>query len=49
MGTVVVVSNLARLLTGEWSQAGSRAKNFLFSGCAIILLAVAILGGAQQS
>ena len=49
MGTVVIVSNLAGLLTGEWSQVGSRAKTFLFSGCAIILLAVAILGGAQRT
>jgi L-rhamnose-H+ transport protein len=48
MGVIVVVSNLVGWLTGEWNEASSQAKASLFAGCAVILIALGILGGAQR-
>jgi L-rhamnose-H+ transport protein len=47
MGTIIVSSNLAGLITGEWTAAGARAKQWLFAGSAVILVALAILALAQ--
>ena len=48
MGTVIVASNLAGLLTGEWKEAPGRAKRYLFGGSAVILIALGILARAQR-
>ncbi len=48
MGTVIVSSNAAGFVTGEWSKAGSRAKGYLFAGCGVVLVALAVLALAQK-
>ncbi len=48
MGAIIVSSNAAGLLTGEWRQAGRRAKTYLFAGSAVILAALAVLALAQK-
>ena len=49
MGTVIVSSNAAGFVTGEWTKAGGRAKAYLFAGSAVVLLALGILAMAQRS
>jgi hypothetical protein len=48
MGAIIVSSNVAGLLTGEWHQAGRRAKKYLFAGSAVILAALIVLAMAQR-
>ena len=49
MGAIIVSSNAASLLTGEWHRAGRRAKAYLFAGSAVILAALMVLAVAQKS
>jgi L-rhamnose-H+ transport protein len=48
MGAIIVSSNAAGLLTGEWHRAGRRAKAYLFAGSAVILAALMVLAMAQK-
>jgi len=49
MGTIIIASNLAGLLTGEWARASARSKAYLFRGVFVILGALAVLAAAQQA
>jgi L-rhamnose-H+ transport protein len=49
MGTIILASNAAGFLTGEWSKAGKRSGILLGVGMAIVLGALWILGMAQQA
>jgi L-rhamnose-H+ transport protein len=49
MGTIIVTSNAAGIVTGEWTGAGMRIRMYLASGMIIILLALWILALAQKS
>jgi L-rhamnose-H+ transport protein len=48
MGAVIVTSNAAGFLTGEWAGTGARVRVYLGTGMAIILLALWILALAQR-
>ena len=48
MGTIILSSNAAGLVTGEWKMGGRRAKAYLFAGCGGILIALLFLAMAQQ-
>jgi hypothetical protein len=49
MGTIILASNAAGYLSGEWKGAGSRSGILLGLGMAIVLGALWILGMAQQA
>jgi L-rhamnose-H+ transport protein len=49
MGTIIVTSNVAGVLTGEWAGAGTRTAVWLGTGMMIILLAIWIFALAQQA
>jgi L-rhamnose-H+ transport protein len=49
MGTIIVASNAAGYLSGEWKDAGRRCGILLGVGMAIVLGALWILGIAQQA
>ena len=49
MGMIIISSNLASYFTGEWTNAGTRARNFLLAGIVVILVALVVLAKAQQS
>jgi L-rhamnose-H+ transport protein len=49
MGTIILASNAAGYLSGEWKQAGRRCGILLGVGMAIVLGALCILGMAQQA
>jgi L-rhamnose-H+ transport protein len=48
MGTIIVTSNAAGFLTGEWAGTGARVRAYLGVGMMIILIALWILGLAQK-
>jgi len=48
MGAIILTSNAAGFLTGEWAGAGARVRAYLGTGMAIILLALWILALAQK-
>jgi hypothetical protein len=48
MGTIIVTSNAAGIVTGEWTGAGIRIRTYLASGMIVILLALWILAFAQK-
>jgi L-rhamnose-H+ transport protein len=48
MGTVIITSNVAGFLTGEWAGTGGRIRGYLGAGMAVILLALLILAFAQK-
>ena len=48
MGTIIVSSNVAGLVTGEWAAAGPKAKRYLFAGIGVILVALALLANGQR-
>jgi L-rhamnose-H+ transport protein len=48
MGMIIISSNVAGLVTGEWKDAGRKAKTYLLIGCGVILLALVILSLAQR-
>jgi len=49
MGTIILTSNLAGIVTGEWARSNSRARVYLGIGMIIILTALWILSRAQQA
>jgi L-rhamnose-H+ transport protein len=49
MGTIIVTSNAAGLLTGEWAGADKRTAVWLGTGMVIILLAIWVFALAQQA
>jgi L-rhamnose-H+ transport protein len=49
MGTIIVTSNVAGVLTGEWKGAAVRVRGYLVSGMIVILVALWILSLAQKS
>jgi L-rhamnose-H+ transport protein len=49
MGTIILASNAAGYLSGEWKDAGRRSGILLGLGMAIVLGALWILGIAQQA
>lgn len=49
MGTIIITSNVAGFLTGEWKGAGGGIHAWLGAGMAIILSALWILSLAQRS
>lgn len=48
MGTVIISSNAAGFVTGEWKNAGRDAKMRLAAGSVVILAALAVLAMAQR-
>jgi L-rhamnose-H+ transport protein len=49
MGMIIVTSNTAGALTGEWNDVSVTTKRFLGLGMLIILVALGILATAQQT
>jgi len=49
MGTIIVTSNAAGIVTGEWTGAGTQTRVYLGVGMIIILLALWILALAQKA
>ncbi len=49
MGTIILTSNLAGIVTGEWVGSNGRARLYLGVGLVIILAALWILSLAQQA
>jgi L-rhamnose-H+ transport protein len=49
MGMIIVTSNAAGVLTGEWNDVSGATKRFLALGMLIILVALGILATAQQT
>jgi L-rhamnose-H+ transport protein len=47
-GAIIISSNAAGFLTGEWAGTGTRVRAYLGAGMAIILLALWILALAQK-
>lgn len=48
MSMMVITANLWGFLTGEWSGASRRARRFLVSGVAILILAICVVGYANH-
>jgi L-rhamnose-H+ transport protein len=48
MGTIILTSNVGGYIAGEWSGADRSIRSYLFSGMAIILLALGVLATAQR-
>ena len=48
MGMIIVTSNVAGVLTGEWNGVSAESKRFLAAGIVIILVALGILALAQH-
>jgi hypothetical protein len=44
MGSIILVSNLVGLRTGEWKLADARARQLMYTGLAFEILAVAVVG-----
>lgn len=49
MATMVVTANVWGILTGEWKTAQSRAYKFLFTGVAILIAAICLIGYSNYS
>jgi L-rhamnose-H+ transport protein len=49
MGMIIITSNAAGVVTGEWDGVSAPSKLFLAAGMAIILAALAVLAVAQRS
>jgi L-rhamnose-H+ transport protein len=43
MTTMVLVANFWGILTGEWKNAGSRARGYLTAACAVMILALIVI------
>jgi L-rhamnose-H+ transport protein len=48
MGMIIVTSNIAGVLSGEWNGVSAESKGFLAAGILIILLALGVLALAQH-
>src|SRR4029077_11695784 len=49
MGMIIVTSNAAGVMTGEWNGVSAATKRFLAFGMLIILAALGVLAMAQRS
>jgi L-rhamnose-H+ transport protein len=49
MGMIIVTSNAAGVMTGEWNGVSALTKRFLAFGMLIILTALGVLAMAQRS
>ena len=49
MGMIIVTSNAAGILTGEWNDVSSATRRFLAFGMLIILAALGVLAMAQRA
>ena len=49
MGMIIVTSNAAGAITGEWDSVSPATKRFLAGGMVIIIVALAVLAIAQRS
>jgi L-rhamnose-H+ transport protein len=49
MGMIIITSNAAGVVTGEWEGVSTASKRFLAAGMAIILAALGVLAVAQRS
>ena len=49
MGMIIVTSNAAGVVTGEWNGVSAMTKRFLAFGMLIVLIALAVLAVAQRS
>jgi hypothetical protein len=49
MGMIIVTSNAAGVMTGEWNGVSAVTKRFLAFGMLIILTALGVLAMAQRS
>jgi L-rhamnose-H+ transport protein len=49
MGMIIVTSNAAGILTGEWNTVSTTTKRYLVLGMLIVLIALGVLAGAQRS
>jgi len=48
MSVMVITANLWGILSGEWQSASRRAHQFLLSGVAILIVAICVVGYANQ-
>lgn len=49
MGMIIITSNAAGVVTGEWDGVSTSNKRYLAAGMAIILAALAVLAVAQRA
>jgi L-rhamnose-H+ transport protein len=49
MGMIIVTSNLAGVITGEWDGVSAASKRFLAGGMVTILIALGVLAAAQRA
>ena len=49
MGMIIITSNAAGVVTGEWDGASTAGKRFLAAGMVIILIALGVLAVAQRA
>ena len=49
MSVMVITANLWGFVTGEWKGANRRAREFLLSGVAILILAICVVGYASHT
>jgi L-rhamnose-H+ transport protein len=49
MGMIIVTSNTAGILTGEWNGVSATTKRLLALGMLIVLAALGVLAAAQRS
>jgi hypothetical protein len=49
MGMIIITSNVAGVITGEWDGASAAGKRFLAAGMVVILLALGVLAVAQRA
>ena len=49
MGMIILTSNVAGIITGEWDGVSAGSKSFLATGMVIILLALGVLAMAQRA
>jgi hypothetical protein len=48
MGMIIVTSNAAGIVTGEWNGVSAHGKRFLAVGMTMVLIALGILALAQH-
>jgi len=49
MGMIIVTSNVAGIITGEWNGVSVASKRFLAGGMVTILIALGVLAVAQRA
>ncbi len=48
MSMNIIMANVLGMLTGEWANAGSRARNYCWSGIAVLIVAIVVVALAGQ-